>query len=87
MNKKANTLLFVLGATLFNIITTIACIFGLGLLIIPRIPAEGQGWSLIIIFIGAIALSFVIYRFILKFLMKKIDVDKYFDPIFGRKRK
>ena len=40
-----------------------------------------------VIFGGAIALSFIIYRFVLKLVIKKVDVDKYFDPIFGRKRK
>ena len=91
MNKKANTLLFVLGATLFNMITTIVSFLALLLLyaktIMPHIPEGGRGWGFPLIFIAAIALSFVLYRFVLKLLMKKINVDKYFDPIFGRKRK
>jgi hypothetical protein len=91
MNKKVNTLLFMLGATLFNVITTILCFLLLlllyGKLIRPYIPEGGHIWGLPIIFVAAIALSFVAYRVALKQLIKKINIDKYFDPLFrGRKR-
>ncbi|MDR2480021.1 MAG: leader peptide processing enzyme [Treponema sp.] len=91
MNKKVNTLLFVLGATLFNIIVTVLCFVGLLLLyaksLMPFLPEENRSWGFPVIFIGAIALSFFIYQLILKLLMKKIEMEKYFDPIFGRKHK
>jgi len=91
MNKKANTLLFILGATLFNILITIlAFILLLAIyanLIMRHLPVNAQTWALVVIFIAAIALSFVIYRFALRFLMKKINIDKYFDPIFGGRHK
>jgi predicted permease len=45
------------------------------------------GWGIPVIIIGAIVLSFFLYRFILKLIMKKIDLEKYFDPIFGRRKK
>jgi hypothetical protein len=32
-------------------------------------------------------LSFILYRLILKLLFKRVNADKYFDPIFGRRRK
>jgi len=91
MNKKVNTLLFVIGATIFNMLTTIACFIALLVLyskvLIPIIPEKGQAWGLPLIFIAAIAVSFVIYRLLIKLLMNKIPVDKYFDPIFSRRRK
>ncbi|MDR2134367.1 MAG: leader peptide processing enzyme [Treponema sp.] len=91
MNKKINTLLFVLGATLFNIIITVIFFVGLLLLyakfLLPLIPESGRAWGFPLIFIAAIALSFVIYRFVLNLLMKKIEVEKYFDPVFGGRRK
>lgn len=91
MNKKANTLLFVLGATVFNILITVASFMALlalyARLLMPVLPEAGQAWAFPLIFIAAIALSFLIYRFTLKFLMKKIAVEKYFDPIFGGRRK
>jgi hypothetical protein len=90
MNKKVNTLLFILGATLFNIIITVLCFMGLLLLyarfIMPLIPENGQAWGFPLIFIAAIALSFLIYRLILKLLLKKVSAEKYFDPIFGGRK-
>jgi pilus assembly protein TadC len=90
MSKKSNTLLFILGATVFNILTTV--VFLLVLLVLyarflaPLLPDDSAGWGFPVIFIGAFALSFVFYRIILKRLMKKIDMEKYFDPIFGGRR-
>ena len=91
MNKKVNTLLFILGATVFNILITIICFIALLMLysktVMPLIPEGGQAWGFPLIFIAAIALSFVIYRLVIKYFIKKVPVDKYFDPIFGKKQK
>jgi len=89
MNKKVNTILFILGATLFNIIVAVLC-FILFIILYARFLApfmsdSAQAWSFSIIFLIAIAASFFIYRMALKYLMKKIDVEKYFDPIIARK--
>lgn len=90
MHKKVNTLLYIIGATLFNVIITIASFTVLALiyskLLLPHIPEEGRAWGFPLIFIASIVISFVAYRFALKLLIKKVDVDKYFDPIFGGKR-
>ncbi|MDR0623412.1 MAG: leader peptide processing enzyme [Treponema sp.] len=90
MSKKTNTLLFILGATFFNIIVTVVCFTALLVLyarfLAPLLPETGRSWGFPVIFIAAIALSFVIYRVALKQLMKKIDVEKHFDPIFGGRR-
>jgi K+ transporter len=91
MNKKANTLLFVLGATVFNILSTIIVFFALFLIyvkfIATTLPENVAGGAISILFVLALAASFLIYNKGLKFLMKKVDMDKYFDPIFhGKKR-
>jgi uncharacterized BrkB/YihY/UPF0761 family membrane protein len=90
MSKKTNTLLFILGATVFNILVTAACFTVLLLIyayvIAPRISEAARAWGFPAIFIAAIALSFVIYRKGLKFLMKKIQVEKHFAPLFGDRR-
>lgn len=89
MNKKINTLLFILGATVFNILVTVLCFAGLLLVyvkcIVSLLPENGQAWGFPLLFIAAIALSFLVYRFALKLLLKKVDMEKYFDPIFGRR--
>jgi hypothetical protein len=92
MSKKTNTLLFMLGATVFNIITTIASFILLLLVyvkfIMPKLPNHeaSASWGLPVVFILAIAASFVLYRFILNRVIKRIDMDKYFDPLFSRKQ-
>ena len=90
MNKKLNTIFFILGATLFNILITITSFLLLltlyAKLIMRRLPESAQAWSIPLIFIAAIAVSFVVYRFALNLLIKKIDMEQYFDPIFGGKR-
>ncbi|GHV93879.1 hypothetical protein AGMMS50293_01990 [Spirochaetia bacterium] len=90
MNKKTNTLLFILGATLFNIIITVLCFAVLLLLyakfIMLLLPEESRVWGFPLIFIAAIAAAFFVYRFALNLLLKRINAEKYFDPIFGKRR-
>jgi len=89
MNKKVNTLLFILGGTVFNILIAILCFVALTALywnfLMPLMPEESRWWGFTIIFLASIVLSFVLYRLILKHLIKKIDVEKYFDPLFARR--
>ena len=78
-----------LGATVFNIIITTLCF--LAMLVIysyvffPRLPEESIAWALPVIFVFSIAASILIYRAVIKLLMKKVDMEKYFDPIFSRR--
>jgi len=91
VSKKSNTLWFILGATVFNVLVTVVCFVILlvlfARLIMPSLSESAAGVGIPVIFIGSIVLSFVIYRFILKRVMKKIDMDKYFDPIFGGRKR
>ncbi len=86
MNKKTNTVLFILVATGFNIFITVASFLVLlvvyGRLVAPRLPAQTAAWGLPLIFVGAIALAFAVYRKVLKMVMRHIDVEKNFDPLF-----
>ena len=86
MNKKVNTVLFILGATVFNILVTIIAFLALFAIyanfLMPLLSEEGSAWGFPVIFLLSIIAAFFLYRFTLKLLMKKIDVDKYFDPIF-----
>jgi len=89
MNKKANTLLFILGATVFNILVTIISFVVFSFLyarfLMALIPEANRPWGFTLIFLASIAVSFLVYRWLLKYLLKKIDVEKYFDPLFVRK--
>jgi hypothetical protein len=94
MNKKTNTLLFILAATVLNIFITIAMFLVLVSLftyaVIPRMSEsttdKAATWAIPLSFIGAITASFVVYRILLKLFIKKVNIEKYFDPIFGSRR-
>jgi len=89
MNKKVNSFLFVLGATLFNVIVAVVSFILLLLLyaafINPMIPEGGISWAFPLIFLASIAISIFVYRAVLKYFLAKIDMEKFFDPIFIRK--
>jgi hypothetical protein len=89
MNKKINSILFVLGATMFNVLVSVLS-FLLMLIIYVKfimhlLPQKAQAWSFSLIFIASLAIAFLVYRSVLRFLIKKIEIEKYFDPIFARK--
>jgi phosphoglycerol transferase MdoB-like AlkP superfamily enzyme len=89
MNKKLNTVFFILAATLFNVLVAIISFFLLAIIYLKflynLIPEQNNSWIFAVIFLAAIVISFIAYRYLLKYLLKKIDVDKYFDPIFVRR--
>jgi hypothetical protein len=87
MNKKVNTLLFVLGATAANILITILAFILLFVVCARLLPPEVSAGALPFVFIAALAAAFFIYNKILKIVMKRVDMDKYFDPIFKPRRK
>ncbi len=90
MNKKVNTVLFLLGATVFNLLI----MFILIVVFLVLISAIFKGSLnpnvlsilMIIVFIGSIAVSFFIYGRVVKWLSRKIDMEKYFLPLFRRKK-
>jgi predicted membrane protein len=91
MSKKTNTFLFIIGGTIFNVIITMVS-FLVFLLIYSkffydRVGENAAAWLLPVFFAGSIAASFFIYRLAIKILMKKVDMEKYFDPIFARRQK
>jgi len=90
MSKKTNTLLFILGGTVFNILVTVLC-FIIFLVIYsrflyPNLPESSGAWVMPIIFVVSIIVSFLVYRFAVRILIKKVDMEKYFDPIFSRRK-
>jgi len=90
MNKKTNTLFFIIGATIFNIIITVLFFILLlvlyGAVLHPLLPQSSGVWIMPAIFVLSIVGSFFVYRLAVKILMKKVDMEKYFDPIFVKRR-
>lgn len=91
MNKKLNTALFIVGASILNvIIMVIFMAAGLALvsLIVPKSisPTIASG-LFIFIFLLSVAASFFVYHKGIKLLANKVDMDKYFHPIFNSKKR
>jgi len=90
MSKKTNTLLFILVATVFNVLVTIICFVAFLIIyskfLFPGLSESVSPWVMPVIFIASIAASFLVYRLVMKFIMKKVNLEKYFDPIFGPRR-
>ena len=90
MSKKTNTLLFILGGTIFNVLITIFS-FLVFLLIYSKflyghISEGSAAWVLPVLFIAVIVVSFLVYRLAVKIITKKVDMEKHFDPIFRPRR-
>lgn len=87
MNKKVNTLLFILGATIANIVI-MAILFLLCLFLIARFVNPESSlmplW-LGLMFLVSIGGSFFLYTVIMKRITAKFELEKYLDPIFSRK--
>ncbi|MDR3123887.1 MAG: hypothetical protein LBU16_08940 [Treponema sp.] len=83
MSKKTNTMLFMLVATVANVLLTIVSFFALYLpyvlLIAPRLPPSSVVWSLALLSLLALVISFVVYQALLKLFVKKVDTRKLFD--------
>ena len=90
MNKKVNTVLFLLGATVFNLLIMFILIV-IFLVLISAIFRDSLNPNvlsilMIVVFVGSIAASFFIYGRVVKWLSRKIDMEKYFLPLFRRKK-
>ena len=91
MNKKTNTILFMLGATVVNVILMIVIFILLfwlyGRFIASNVSPQVTSYVMIGIFIGSIALTYFIYHRLVKWISNKWNLDDYFDPIFNRRGK
>ena len=90
MNKKLNTVFFIIGATLFNLVLIVILML-ISLVLISVIFRDNLSPSalsilLMVFFIGSIAGTFMIYRFILNLVSRRFDLEKYFLPLFKKKR-
>jgi hypothetical protein len=82
MNKKLNTALFMIGATVFNLLLLfVLLILGWVLIAALKLPPL----LLIVVFLAAMVGSFLIYNQVVKFIARKIDMEKYFLPLFKRR--
>lgn len=90
MNKKVNTVLFMLGATVVNVLMMIVIFLALMLLYAWIVPSgfSSQAGQIvgIVIFLASIGLTYFLYHRLIKWISNKWNLDEYFAPIFNRGR-
>ena len=91
MHKKTNTILFLIGATIANLILLFVILM-VPLLLYMRflaayVPNNLTTLIIVVIFIGAILATYGIYNTVMAKIIEKVDMNKYFDPIFHKKSK
>jgi membrane protein YdbS with pleckstrin-like domain len=85
MNKtpanKGRVVLFVLGATIANILLMAICFALLmalySLLLSKVLPAEALIWAIVVAFLLALVISTLLYRRLLKLLRERYHLDEY----------
>ena len=93
MSKKTNSLLFMLLATLVNIVLLALFFIVLGVimgLLVSNIPGLAESSVMIllviILFVGSIGGSFFVYSKLVKWATVKFDLENNLDPLFTPKR-
>ena len=89
MNKKMNTVLFVIGATLVNlaIMAVVFAVLLVGVSYAMQSFLTEELGTLVpgLVFVATILLTYLIYHKTVKKLSEKYDFERYFEPIFRRK--
>ena len=86
--KKRNTAVFVLLATLLNVVLMIGFMI-LGFVLLGKFGNPDSNLNtlwLFLIFAGAVAFSWLIYHSLIKWYMKRVDVEKNFAPLLAPRR-
>jgi hypothetical protein len=90
----SNTLVFVVAATVFNIVVFVVVFAGLMavyLFVLSPFLLSDTEFSglaapfLIIVFVLSVGLSFFIYRFAVNVFLRGVNVEERFAPLFARR--
>jgi membrane protein YdbS with pleckstrin-like domain len=89
MNKRVNTVLFILAATVANILVMMVIFLLLfvlfGRFLAPQIPPNIGVYVLMVLFVLSIVATYFIYHRAVRWLSSKYELEKYFGPIFPRR--
>lgn len=91
MSKRSNTVLFILGATVFNLLV-IVVLMVVAMVILALLDRAGAPQALLavlalVLFLGSIAGAFVLYSWLVRLLTRRINMDDYFLPLFRPKKR
>lgn len=88
MNKKVNTAIFLILATLINLLIMVIITAGLmALCVIILKNSDTLPIFMALSFVIGIALSFIIYSSLMKLINNKFDLDKYITPMFNKNKR
>ena len=92
MNKKINKVLFLVLATILNLLllAVVAVVLGLFFsLIYKNIEVTmALSWiAVLVILFGSIAATMFLYSRIIKWAMRKWNLDNYIEPLFKSRRR
>ncbi|HZJ88293.1 MAG TPA: leader peptide processing enzyme [Sphaerochaeta sp.] len=89
MSKRRYTVLFMIGATLVNILLMLVVFFICLILINLFVSPESQAAPILfaLTFLVSIAGSFFLYSRLLKWATNRFDLENKLVPLFGRNRK
>ena len=91
MNKRLNTVLFMIGATIVNVVVMFAVFlvlfFLFGRFLAPHLSPGINQILLLVIFVASMVLTYFLYHRLMRRLADKYDLEKYFEPIFRKSQK
>ena len=93
MNKKLNTFIFMVAATLLNLVILIAFIIGLTLLVglvqrlIGGMPQALAWVSVVFVLLGSIGGTFFVYSKLIKWAVDKWGLEDKIEPIFRPRKR
>lgn len=88
MNKKLNTVFFLIGATLLNLLSLVILSLIIGMLLgslYQKFNISSQAMSLlavILILSGAVLGTYFLYSRFIKWAIRKWSLDNYIEPVF-----
>ena len=87
-NKRLNTILLIVAATVLNLVVMAVLYFALVILYgrfgAPYIPPEYGAAILVGLFLAVAAFTYFGYYHFMRLLAVRYDMERYFDPIFPK---
>jgi len=93
LNKKFNTVFFLIGATIFNLSILVVLGLGIGALlgsIYQKFGISSQAMSLlavVLILAGAGFGTFFLYSRLVKWAIRRWNLDNYIEPVFQKRHR
>jgi len=89
MNKRLNSVLFILAATVLNIVLMFVLFLATFILfarfLAPVLPPGINRILPPVLLVGSVIGTYVIYHRIMKWATHKYNLEQYFAPLFGRR--